>query len=49
MSLLETILCRSEELEIPDIEGLRGKLEAYCKHDTEVMVDLLHLLREITN
>lgn len=49
MSLLKTILCRSEELETPDIEGLRQQLQAYCKHDTEVMVDLLHLLREITN
>jgi len=47
MSQLETILCRPDELESESMERIRGQLEAYCKRDTEVMVELLHFLQEL--
>jgi hypothetical protein len=45
--LLESLLCRPAELSAGDREALRQQLAAYCKHDTDVMVRLLGLLRDV--
>ena len=43
-SLLETLLCRPEDLSTAQCDALRNKLEAYCEHDTAVMVGLFEAL-----
>jgi hypothetical protein len=48
MSQLETLLCRPDELESESMERISKQLEAYCKHDTEVMVQLLRFLGQAT-
>jgi hypothetical protein len=42
--LLERLLCRPGELSAEERKGLTKQLEAYCTHDTAVMVDLLRFL-----
>ena len=44
-SLLEAVLCRPEELGPSKCNTLRTQLEAYCEHDTAVMVELFDALR----
>jgi len=43
-SLLERILCRPADLSTEARKNLRAELEAYCTHDTAVMVELLRFL-----
>ncbi len=43
--ILQTLLCRPQELSPEERAELRGQLETYCKHDTAVMVELLRYLR----
>jgi hypothetical protein len=43
-SMLETLLCRPEELTNQQAAPLRTQLTAYCTHDTAVMVELFKLL-----
>ncbi len=42
-SLLEAVLCRPEELGPSKCNTLRTQLEAYCEHDTAVMVRLFEI------
>jgi len=42
--ILETLLCRPEELSPEEREVLREQLIAYCEHDTAVMVALFRFL-----
>jgi hypothetical protein len=44
-SLLETLLCRRADLSTAQCDALRNKLEAYCEHDTAVMVRLFECLQ----
>ena len=46
-NLLESVLCRPEELSAEQREALRTQLRAYCEHDTAVMVALFGVLREL--
>jgi len=45
-ALLERLLCRPDELTPEDRKGLPQQLEAYCTHDTAVMVRLFEVLQE---
>ena len=45
-SLLERLLCRPGDSSADARKALRGQLEAYCAHDTAVMVELLQFLNE---
>lgn len=45
--LLESVLCRPDELGTEQCEDLRTKLRAYCEHDTAVMVALFGILQEL--
>ena len=47
--LLESVLCRTDELAVQQCEDLRAQLRAYCKHDTAVMVSLFRFLREVAD
>ena len=47
--LLERLLCRSGELSAEERAGLREQLEAYCDHDTAVMVALFRSLSEVAS
>ena len=46
---LERLLCRPDEL--PEGQGgtLRTQLEAYCEHDTAVMVGLFRYLQKLSD
>jgi len=46
-NLLESVLCRPDELTAEQCEGLRTQLRAYCEHDTAVMIALFRHLREL--
>ena len=46
-NLLESVLCRPEELSADQREALRTQLRAYCEHDTAVMVELFGVLQEL--
>jgi hypothetical protein len=43
---LETLLCRPDKLSPPECAALRKQLEAYCTHDTAVMLELFRFLQE---
>jgi hypothetical protein len=43
---LERLLCRPGDLSTDARKALRTQLEAYCTHDTAVMVELFHFLNE---
>jgi hypothetical protein len=45
-SLLERLLCRPGDLSADACKSLRTQLEAYCTHDTAVMVELFQFLNE---
>ncbi|MBW2627642.1 MAG: DUF2779 domain-containing protein [Deltaproteobacteria bacterium] len=45
-AFLERLLCRLEELTPDDRKALPQQLEAYCTHDTAVMVRLFEVLQE---
>jgi hypothetical protein len=45
-SLLERLLCRPTELSTAARKTLRTELEAYCTHDTAVMVELFRFLKD---
>jgi len=46
-NLLESVLCRSNELTQTQCAGLQAQLRAYCEHDTAVMVPLFRFLQEV--
>lgn len=45
-SLLERLLCRPADLSADARRTLRAQLQAYCTHDTAVMVELFRFLNE---
>lgn len=45
--LLESVLCRPDELTDAQCEHLRTQLRTYCKHDTAVMVSLFAVLQQL--
>jgi len=46
-NLLESVLCRPDELGANQCESLKAQLRAYCEHDTAVLVALFRLLQEL--
>jgi len=48
-ALLEALLCRPEELKAGERDALRSQLEAYCEHDTAVMLHLFALLQGLAS
>jgi hypothetical protein len=48
-SLLERLLCRPADLSTDACKTLRAQLEAYCTHDTAVMVELFQFLNEVAS